>query len=104
MPAPKKAESARKLLPTTLVETATKIPYITTDINVVAYLTMKNYDVDSVAREEGSNRACFCFMVDSVEEKNELRRHVKDYHNNLGGFRLYSDCWRNAKGYVHNLK
>lgn len=109
MPAPKKdatesTETARKKIPSALVETGAKIPYVTTDINVVAYLTMKKYTVDSVAREEGSNRAAFCFMVSSPEEKNALMKHVRDYHNDVGGFRLYSDCWRNAKGFVHNLK
>jgi hypothetical protein len=108
MTAPKNCEteasSARSKLPTSLVEISNKFPYITTDINVVAYLTMKKYEVDSVAREEGSNRANFCFMLCSAEEKNELKKHVRDYHNNVGNFLHYSDCWRNAKGFVHNLK
>jgi protein associated with RNAse G/E len=94
----------RKKLPTMLVEDTDMQPYITTDINVVAYLTMKNYNVHSIAREEGSNRAAFCFMLPTPEEKKQLQQHVRDYHNNIDNFRLYSDCWRNAKGFVHNLK
>lgn len=98
------AAKGKSKLPVSFVETAAKFPYITTDINVVAYLTMKNYQVDSIAREEGTSRACFCFMLCSAEEKNDLKKHVRDYHNNVGNFLHYSDCWRNAKGFVHNLK
>lgn len=96
--------SGRKHLPTMLVDDTDKQPYLTTDINVVAYLTMKGFSVNSIAREEGSNRAVFCFMLPTPEEKKNLKQHVRDYHNNVGNFRLYSDCWRNAKGFVHNLK
>lgn len=105
MPSSKEQPKAvRQKLPTELVDCTNMEPYVTTDINVVAYLIMQNYAVHSLAREEGSNRAAFCFMLGTPEEKNQLKRHVKDYHNNVGGFRLYSDCWRNAKGIVHNMK
>lgn len=105
MPTPKESSKAvRQKLPTELVEGANMEPYVTTDINVVAYLIMQNYSVHNLAREEGSNRAAFCFLLPTPEEKKMLQRHVKDYHNNVGGFRLYSDCWRNAKGIVHNMK
>jgi len=104
MPKTEAGKSVRKKLPTVLVEDISMQPYVTTDINVVAYLSMKAYHVHSLAREEGSNRAAFCFMLPTPEEKKELQQHVRDYHNNIGNFRLYSDCWRNAKGFVHNVK
>jgi len=103
MSAKKKEEALTNEIPSILLEETSSYPYITADLTVAAYLTMEGYSVHSVAREEGNNRASFVFMSKTQEDKKALQSSVREFHNNKGRFRLFSDCWRNVKGMVHNL-
>lgn len=95
-------ENSKKPIPA--LEETRKFPYVTADLCVVTYLRAQGCKVDSVGRGEGEDRTVFCFMVDSPEEVQDIKKHVRDYHNNKGGFRLFADLWRDTKGMTKTMR
>lgn len=97
-----KAKSMATKKPKEMVDESTEKAFSifeTRDINLAAYLILKEYEIKSVVVDQ--NRVIFGFIDRPLKIREQ---DVLDFYNNKGGYLTYTDAWKNLKSMLHNYK